>query len=208
MTHRIFLLRHGLSTANQSRIRQGQLDYPLADEGRHQVRGLVAYWQAEGRRFDAIISSPLRRAHETAQIIAQALGTEIELDDRWMERHAGHVQGLPLDQTADYYTDHPAPNAYQGVFGDGESLIDLHLRAAQALQTLLQRPGGDYLVVAHGAVLGAAVRAAVGLIPSAWAPPVRIEFGNAAYAELSLDSERHGWRVVRVNATAPTSFSQ
>ena len=203
MTHRLFLLRHGLSTANQSRIRQGQLDYPLADEGRNQVHALVDFWQSQGLTFDMILSSPLKRASETAQIIAQAFGAPIEMDDRWMERYAGHVQGLPLDQTATYYADRPAPNAYQGVFEDGESLVDLHLRAAHALQAILQRPDGVYLIVAHGAVLAAAVRAAIGLTPSAWAAPVRIEFGNAAYAELSLDSERHTWHLARVNATAP-----
>jgi len=80
MTFRITLLRHGLSQANKSDVVQGQLDFPLAEEGITQARLLAEYWQTDREHFDLVVSSPLLRARQTAEIVAAHLSLMIEFD--------------------------------------------------------------------------------------------------------------------------------
>ena len=98
MTHVITLLRHGLSVANEAGVVQGQLDYPLSDVGKRQAVALAKYWDARGHRFEVIVSSPLLRAQETAEIIGARLSIPVEFDPGLMERHMGEAQGLSGDQ--------------------------------------------------------------------------------------------------------------
>jgi broad specificity phosphatase PhoE len=202
MTYDIYLLRHGASTGNQLSLRQGQLDYPLSAEGEDQIRRLAAHWHAQHLEFDAIVSSPLARARRSADILSEVLSAPVSEDPLWMERHAGEAQGTLL-QASHGIPKQPRPHAYEPLFKDGETRTDLHARATTGLQALLSRPPGTYLVVSHGGILGAAVRAAIGLQPSGWNTPVYIRFDNAAYAELVLDDARQTWSIVHVNARVP-----
>src|SRR5215207_4503027 len=68
----LLLIRHGQSTANASGVWQGQMEFPLSEEGRRQARSVGK--ALAGERFDAIYSSPLGRALETAEIIVQETG--------------------------------------------------------------------------------------------------------------------------------------
>ncbi len=84
----ITLLRHGESVGNAEGYFQGQSDFPLTERGRAQARSLAARWKREKKEFDYIIASPLVRAHETAEIIAEALKHPIdETNTLWMERY-------------------------------------------------------------------------------------------------------------------------
>ncbi|MGA9190293.1 MAG: histidine phosphatase family protein [Anaerolineales bacterium] len=203
MRYHLFLLRHGASTGNQNAVRQGRLDYPLAPEGEAQIRHLGEHWHASGLSFDKIITSPLSRARHTAEILADKLGVPLEEDPLWLERHAGQAQGHALDVGQSFYDKDKRLLAYEPLYGDGESLTDLHTRATAALTAVLSRPPGIYLVVAHGGILGAAVRAALGLQPTAWNIPVYIRFDNASFAELILDDHHQTWSLMHVNASAP-----
>ena len=77
MIHFITLLRHGESEGNISGVLQGQTDYPLTKTGIEQAQRLASTWKAQDVKFDLIISSPLLRASQTAQIIATNLGSPI-----------------------------------------------------------------------------------------------------------------------------------
>ncbi len=68
----IIFLRHGESVGNAESRWQGQADYPLTDKGRQQAQALAERWLTEKRAFDYIISSPLSRASETAEIIRRS----------------------------------------------------------------------------------------------------------------------------------------
>src|SRR5580765_3395811 len=86
----LYFVRHGLSENNKLSIFSGQTESPLADEGREQAR--QAGQQAKDLHIDHIISSPLSRAHETAQIIAREIGypeDKIEVSSLLVERHFG-----------------------------------------------------------------------------------------------------------------------
>jgi broad specificity phosphatase PhoE len=97
----LLLIRHGESTANAGGIWQGQLEFPLSGKGRWQAHHLgraLARWP-----FDAIYSSPLGRAFETAEIIVQETnfpGVVVPIVGL-TERHGGILQGLSwVDQEA------------------------------------------------------------------------------------------------------------
>src|SRR3712207_9239829 len=68
----LVLIRHGQSTANATGVWQGQLDFPLSEEGRRQAR--LTGRALAGESFDGIYSSPLSRAFETAEIISREAG--------------------------------------------------------------------------------------------------------------------------------------
>jgi broad specificity phosphatase PhoE len=88
-----FLIRHGQSTANASGVWQGQMEFPLSEEGRLQAR--LAGKALAGQAFDAIYSSPLGRAFETAEIIAREArftGPVVPIAGL-KERHGGSLEG-------------------------------------------------------------------------------------------------------------------
>jgi broad specificity phosphatase PhoE len=87
------LIRHGQSTANASGVWQGQMEFPLSEEGRRQA--LLAGKALVGEGLDAIYSSPLGRAFETAEIIARETGFRgpIVPLEGLMERQGGALEG-------------------------------------------------------------------------------------------------------------------
>jgi broad specificity phosphatase PhoE len=91
----IYLIRHGETDWNHQKRRQGRRDVPLNDQGREQMRRcgeLLATLPA-----DAIISSPLSRAVESAEILADCMGLArdtIVADEGLIERDFGDVDGM------------------------------------------------------------------------------------------------------------------
>ncbi|UCE85487.1 MAG: histidine phosphatase family protein, partial [Deltaproteobacteria bacterium] len=87
------LIRHGQSTWNAAGRWQGQGDPPLSDAGRRQARALAGALAAARARFDALLSSDLARARETAAILGEALSLEPEIEPRLRERNVGSWSG-------------------------------------------------------------------------------------------------------------------
>jgi broad specificity phosphatase PhoE len=73
MMFELTFLRHGESEGVQNKILQGHIDLPLTHKGRDQICTLANFWLKNGETFDKIISSPLKRAKETSEIIASCL---------------------------------------------------------------------------------------------------------------------------------------
>jgi broad specificity phosphatase PhoE len=89
----LLLIRHGQSTANATGVWQGQMEFPLSEEGRWQARR--AGRALAGERFDGLYSSPLARAFETAELIAREAhfpGAVVPVDGL-RERHGGLLEG-------------------------------------------------------------------------------------------------------------------
>lgn len=195
--HFVFL-RHGESVGNAEARWQGQSDYPLTDKGRAQARVLAKRWKAEHVKFDLVISSPLIRAKETADIIASALNSKVETNSIWLERAIGEMEGL----TADEVRQKPRPpyvTPYDSIGGDGEGDWALFLRAGQALQGLLKRPVGSYLIVSHGGLLNQLMNAIVGVSPHVDPSGVRFRFENTAFARVIYLPHQHRWNIDAVN---------
>jgi broad specificity phosphatase PhoE len=196
--YQFVFLRHGESLGNAQSRWQGQSDYPLTEKGRAQVRALAERWKTENIQFDLIISSPLGRAKETAEIIAEALKVKVEFDPIWLERAIGEMEGL----TAEEVRQKPRPpyvTPYDPVGGDGEGDWALFLRAGQALHSLLRRPPGSYLIVSHGGLLNQLMHAIVGIAPHVDPSGVRFRFENTAFARVFYHPQQHRWVIDAVN---------
>lgn len=202
-TYQFVFLRHGESTGNAESRWQGQSDYPLTARGRAQANALAARWKEEGMKFDLAISSTLQRARETAEIVISALGGKLELDEIWLERDIGEMEGLTNEEVQQK----PRPayvTPYDSVGGDGEGDWELFLRAGQALHNLLKRPPGSYLIVSHGGLLNQLMHAIVGVAHHADPSGVRFRFENTAFARVIYQPHLHRWMIDAINDHAHT----
>jgi broad specificity phosphatase PhoE len=197
--YHFILLRHGESRGNAEGRIQGQSDFPLTDYGRQQAQLLARRWLAEGKTFDSIISSPLVRCQETAEMIAQAMAVPVEYDALWMERDYGKLSGMDHQQ-AILVEGHPLyAHLYQPVGETGESVWDLYLRGGQAVRSLLALNPGSYLVVSHGGILNVVLYAILGITPQDGRRGVRFQFNNASFASLSYLPSENIWQVEGLN---------
>jgi broad specificity phosphatase PhoE len=200
--YHIVLLRHGESVGNAQGYFQGQKDFPLTATGQAQAQALLTRWQDEGRTFDLIISSPLLRARQTAEIIAAGLDVPLELDALWLEIDNGHLAGLKQAEAQERYPRPAFIQPYQPIGETGESVWQLYLRAGQATDSLLRRTPGRYLVVSHGGILNYTLYAILGIAPQANFQGTHFRFQNAAFARLDYNPARHEWTVQAVNDRA------
>jgi probable phosphoglycerate mutase len=154
-TRVLLLVRHGQSTFNVEGRLPGQLPgIPLTDEGRRQAhRAAVAL---SALPLSAIISSPLERAAETAEIIARGWGLTVRTDPRLMDTNVERWAGQKIDEVAK--TD-PAWKRYIANPDEppegAESFSSVQARVVAVAREAVADPNnGDYIVlVAHGDVV-------------------------------------------------------
>jgi probable phosphoglycerate mutase len=149
------LVRHGQTDWNAERRLQGSTDIPLNDIGRGQARDAVA--ALSGYEWDAIVSSPLSRAAETADLIAAGLGlTVARRVPELVERSFGPAEGLQDGPELDALR---IPGGFRGAEGEDEAAS----RGLAALEALAEEfRGRRVLVVAHGTLLRVALSRATG----------------------------------------------
>lgn len=195
----ITLLRHGESVGNAESRWQGQADFPLTDVGREQAKALAERWKREKVKFDFVISSPLSRARETAEIIAAQLGLLVEFDPLWLERDNGEFAGLTAHEVRSNFSHPEFTTPYDSVGMDGEGDWELFLRAGQALHDLLKREPARYLIVSHGGLLNQLMHAIVGIIPQAHNSGASFRFSNTAFAQVIYSPNQHRWMIDKLN---------
>jgi broad specificity phosphatase PhoE len=191
-------LRHGESVGNAEARWQGQSDYMLTEKGRAQARLLAQRWKSEEVKFDLIITSPLVRARETAEIVASALGLNVHLDPILLERNIGEMEGLTMEEVRKI-PQPPYVTPYDPVGGEGEGDWALFLRAGQALHDLVRRPPGTYLIVSHGGLLNQLMNAIIGIAPHVDHSGVRFRFENTAFARVIYIPHQHRWAFDALN---------
>jgi broad specificity phosphatase PhoE len=164
---RLVLVRHGETDWNREGRWQGHADRGLNDRGRAQARAAADRLARDP--VDAVITSDLRRARETADVVAGRLGLSPTVDPRLREVDVGEWSGLTR---AEVRTRHPEPYRawLEGVnagYPGGETFAQLEQRAAEAMRDLCERPPGDtVVVVSHGGSIRAMVATALGIGPS------------------------------------------
>lgn len=162
MSTRILLVRHGQSEWNALGRWQGQADPPLSDLGRQQALSAARALGA----LDAIFSSDLLRAAETAEIVAETLGVgPVVFEPSLRERHAGEWSGLTRAEIDQRYPGYLAPiGDKHSAFAAGDanerrppgwepdaSVLE---RALDALGRIHSSVGdGDVLAVTHGGLI-------------------------------------------------------
>jgi broad specificity phosphatase PhoE len=188
------LVRHAQSTANRDGILQGQTDAPLSELGRRQASQLAAWFRERSLVWDAMYTSPLIRARDTALIIARALGREAPSDDPDLaEIHAGSMQGKTGPELR---REHPSfyMRAVDGLgdyseFG-GESYADVQRRVQRFIKKLVERHrDGDQrvLAISHGGLLFQLAKA---LICQPVPRILLLRFGNCSATRVQLRERR------------------
>jgi len=190
---RLLLIRHGESVANtEGRMQGGQFDSPLTDRGRDQARALLKRLQGEGWRPSAIYASDLRRAAETARILAAGLDAPVTLDARLREYDIGVLGGVIWRQVEVLHPelwrrlqeDDECP-AIPGEEGAGS----FHGRLSSMLADILaaHQEGETVAVVAHGGSLGVILAHLLHLDPCR---PLPFTFGNVSISVVEVSQLR------------------
>src|SRR6266545_5850147 len=125
----ILLVRHGETDWNAERRVQGHSDTPLNETGRAQAVALAD--ALEGKEIDAVYSSDLLRAHETARIVAKRRGLEVTAIRDLRERNFGTWEGLTDEEIFDRF-----PHARHGSWGDAETKDEMAGRVLDAAERI------------------------------------------------------------------------
>lgn len=139
------LIRHGQTDWNFQGRLQGRTDIPLNDTGREQARDVGRQLAASGQSWDALVSSPLARTRETAQIIGRAVGLELSATyDDLVERSYGDAEG--------YRCNHMSTDERHAFMEQhGEAAADVIERGLAVLRRIVaDHPGQNVMVVSHG----------------------------------------------------------
>lgn len=179
----LILVRHGRTAANASGLLQGRKDNPLDDVGRLQAAAMAA----SVGPVDLVVSSPLLRARETAA----ALGTEVEVDDRFVELDYGDWEARPVAEVAaeswKAWRDDPDFRP-----PGGETLRELGTRVRAGLDDLAPEATDRRIaIVCHVSPIKAGVAWALGVGDEiTW----RMWVGPASVSEIGVDDGRPSLR--------------
>jgi probable phosphoglycerate mutase len=148
---RLILLRHGATEHSIDRRFSGRNDLPLTEFGMRQAAELAAR-MATGAEVAAVLSSPLLRARQTAQPIADALGTSVEVVDGLAEVDFGEWEGLTFSDVGERYPKQRSNwlSSPQTVPPGGESFAELGLRVLAARDDVLAKyPASTLVLITH-----------------------------------------------------------
>lgn len=155
----IYLIRHG-ETDGYKRAYKGHIDVSLNKDGMNQIERVSLALKNILGDYDinraAILSSPLKRAMESAEIISRKLGIEFEVMELLKERSFGAWEGMSIDEIISKYPEdferwrkNPAKYSPPG----GESTIEVSKRAKKAINIILEKYRGfQVFIIAHGGI--------------------------------------------------------
>jgi broad specificity phosphatase PhoE len=159
----ILIARHGESDWNRDHRWQGQADRPLTERGREQAQALAQ--RLAHVELDAVYSSDLRRALDTATAVAQRQGLDVQVLEELREVDVGSWSGLTREEAEERFPDgfHRWRTGFPG-WDDGETYEAMADRVLAVVDRLARRhEGGRLLVVSHGGPIRALHAAALGL---------------------------------------------
>ena len=159
----IFLARHGESDWNVAKRFQGHSDRPLTERGRQQAHALADL--VASQEIDAVYTSPLSRARETAEIVAVRAGLEPIALPELREVDTGSWSGLSrVDVEARFPEGFARWRSGGSGWEDGETYEEMAERVIGALRTIAEdHPDGRVLVISHGGPIRAIHAAAEGV---------------------------------------------
>ena len=151
----LILVRHGVTAHTLEKRFSGGLasaNPGLSDEGRDQVRATAEWLSPLAESVDAVITSPVRRTRESAEILGEVLGHAVEVEPGFAEMEFGTWDGLTFAEVAERHKDDL--DAWLGSLdvapGGGESFRQVEERVLAGLDRVLrERPGQTVVVVSH-----------------------------------------------------------
>ncbi|MEX2614230.1 MAG: histidine phosphatase family protein [Gaiellaceae bacterium] len=163
MATTIVMVRHGETDWNRERRFQGHADIPLNEWGRAQVRALAV--KLAGEAFSVAYTSTLRRAVESAEILAAELGFELRPSEALKEVHVGSWSGLTVPEVEERFPDgHRRWVGSRAGWEDGETYEELGMRVVVELRRIGEaHPDAQVLAVTHGGPIRSVLAALSGL---------------------------------------------
>jgi broad specificity phosphatase PhoE len=201
-TTHVIIIRHGQSQGNAEGRFGGHTDTPLSARGRKQAEATARALASE--KFDAIYSSDLPRAIETASPLAKLTGAPLITTDAFRERSVGVMEGLTFEEAAELY-----PEQYQAllhrdfehVLEGGESYRQTLDRAAGKLDEVIEKHrGGRIAVFTHTGAICILILHLMGALDAPELKPVWIATANCGIARFDLRDDGFV-RVITINDT-------
>ncbi len=152
---RVTLIRHGVTIANLKKFYAGATDLPLAPEGERQAEALAK--RVKAMRPDKILSSPLKRAQDTARIATSGINLDIELDNDLREVDFGKWENKSYSELVrDYKEEVDRWFSWDPDFGfpDGESYKGFSKRVRGVMEMIVDEEADSLIVFTHGGVIG------------------------------------------------------
>jgi alpha-ribazole phosphatase len=151
---RLYLARHGELTTSKDWKYVGHMDVELNDAGIKQISNLAERLKSES--IEIILSSDLKRASKSAEIIGNTLGVMPEAYNDFREINIGKWEGLTRHEIINNFQkefEERSSNISTFQVENGESFLDVHNRVIPCLMSCLKKYSGkDILLVAHGGV--------------------------------------------------------
>jgi broad specificity phosphatase PhoE len=200
-TH-VVIIRHGQSQGNAEGRFGGHTDTPLSPRGRRQAEATARALASE--KFDAIYSSDLPRAIETASPLSRLTNVPLETTDALRERSVGVMEGLTFEEAAEQH-----PEQYQAllrrdfehVLLGGESYRQTLDRASRKLDEVIeQHKGGRIALFAHTGTICILILHLMGALDAPELKPVWIATANCGIARFDLRDDGFV-RVLVINDT-------
>lgn len=201
-TTQVILIRHGQSQGNAEGRFGGHTDTPLSARGRKQAEATAKALASE--TFDAIYSSDLPRAIETATPLARLTGAPLITTDAFRERSVGVMEGLTFEEAAAVHPEQYAAllrRDFEHVLEGGESYRQTLDRAAGKLDEIIEKhKGGRIAVFTHTGAICILILHLMGALDAPELKPVWIATANCAIARFDLRDD--GFiRVITINDT-------
>ncbi|WP_404973657.1 alpha-ribazole phosphatase [Vibrio campbellii] len=193
-TLNIYLLRHGKVDAAPGLHGQADLKVDEAEQ-----RKIAQAWQQTGREVEGIISSPLSRCHDLAEILAEQQLLPLSVEPQLQELDFGDFDGIPFDMLSEHWNkldafwkapaQHTLPNA--------ESLDDFSHRVTCAWSQIINDINDNLLIVTHGGVIRMILAHVLGVD---WRNPrwySTLTIGNASVTHITITIDDQIYASVR-----------
>lgn len=201
MIKHLYLVRHGETVYNnEGRMQGGSLDSSLTENGKEQAQKLQVFLQESGLQVDAIFSSPLGRAYETAKILNQTWKLPIIQENLLKEIECGEFEGRLISSVDTEKIRRLRVDPHEKYPG-GESMEDVRKRAESFLNKLREIDLESVLIVSHGNLIRAFVSVATGLSANL---AMRIYIENTGFSYLFWSGEYY--RIGQWNNTCHLGF--
>lgn len=186
-----YIFRHGQSTYNVAGRTQGQTnDSVLTEQGKEQA--VLVGEKLKNKEIDIIVTSPLKRAMQTAELANQALNVPVETDEHFIEVNVGVVEGLHYTEIRDKFPDifekmHIPGTEFENVcYPEGENRKQVRERVFAGLEMWAQKPNYKTVAVSSHGIMLSQTLTALGLDA--------VEVKNGAVLHIKKENDK--WSVV------------